>query len=98
MKKKKTKWDNEYSGDLFRAVLSLKNVSEAKNFFRDLMTEGELIEFGNRLKVAEMLQKGIHYSAIIESTGLSSRTIARVKKWLKGKGGGYRTVLDRLKK
>ena len=78
-KTEKNKWDNGYTGDLFRAVLTLKNTAEVKSFFRDLMTESELVEFGNRLKAAALLQKGIQYGAIIEATGLSSRTIARVK-------------------
>lgn len=95
---KKNKWENSYTEDLFRAVLTLKNKDEAKHFLRDLMTERELIEFGNRLRAAKMLKESIHYSAIVEATGLSSRTIARVKKWLKGNGGGYRLVLARLEK
>lgn len=95
---KKNKWENSYTEDLFRAILTLKSKNEMKNFLRDLMTEKELVEFGNRLRAAKMLKKSIHYSAIVEATGLSSRTIARVKKWLKGKEGGYRIVLSRLKK
>lgn len=81
--------------ELIEAILSLKNVPEAMRFFRDLMTEQELIEFGNRWKAARMLYGKISYSRIEKETGLSSRTIARVAKWLNKGKGGYILVLKR---
>jgi TrpR-related protein YerC/YecD len=90
------KWDNQKTRNLIKAVLSLKNANEAKKFFRDLMTEKEIIEFGNRFQAARMLDEGISYTSIEKETGLSSTTVARVSKWLcKGKGG-YRLVLNKL--
>ncbi|PJC41131.1 MAG: hypothetical protein CO042_00100, partial [Parcubacteria group bacterium CG_4_9_14_0_2_um_filter_41_8] len=47
------KWNNPQSNDLFRAILSLKDISEARKFFRDLLTEAELIEFGKRWQAAQ---------------------------------------------
>ena len=41
-------WNNKKTENLLRAVLELKNLPEAKSFFRDLLTESELEEFGNR--------------------------------------------------
>ncbi len=43
-----------------------------------------------------MLSRDVQYNAIIESTGLSSTTIARISKWLKGSLGGYRLVIKNL--
>ena len=83
--------------DLFRAVLALKNLNEARRFFRDLLTEKELVEFGQRWKVAQMLAQGIQYTKIEQQTGMSSTTIARIHKWLKKGTGGYRLMLKRLK-
>lgn len=82
--------------DLLKAVLVLENLSEAKRFFRDLLTEKEIIEFGNRWKAAKMLNERIIYTEIAKETGLSSRTIARISKWLKDGQGGYRLMLKRL--
>lgn len=83
-----SKLDNKKTKDLFEAILDLRNIKEAKSFFRDLMTESEIIEFGNRWQAAQMLYNNISYTEIEKETGLSSRTIARVSKWLnKGKGG-----------
>ena len=89
-------WNSAKNKALVEAILSLKNASETKRFLRDLMTESEIEEFGKRLCAAQMLADGSSYSAIEKKTGLSSTTIARVSKWLKGKDGGYRTILARL--
>ncbi len=80
---------------MYRAVLSLKNVDEAKSFFRDLLTETEITEFAERWKAARMLSSGVPYTRIIEETGLSSTTIARVARWVKRGTGGYRLALER---
>ena len=90
------KWDNSTTEDLFKTILDLKNVSEAKRFFRDLLTEQEIIEFGKRWQVAKMLNQNIPYAKIEKATGLSSRTVARVAKWLTQGMGGYQLMLKRL--
>ncbi len=78
------------------AILILKNVNDAKMFLRDLLTESELIEFGNRWKAARMLSENRPYTEIIKQTGLSSTTIARVSKWLDKGTGGYKKIIGRL--
>ena len=90
------KWDNPKTRDLLRAILALKNVNEAKKFFRDLLTEQETIEFGKRWQAAQMLNKKIPYSMVEKETGLSSTTVARVSRWLKKGMGGYKLMLKRL--
>ncbi len=90
------KWDNSTTEDLLKAVLALKDLKEAKRFFRDLLTETELVEFANRWKAAQMLSKNVPYSIISEKTGLSSTTIARISKWLNDGKGGYKLMLARL--
>lgn len=81
---------------LSQAILSLRTEKEAARFLRDLMTEGELREFSNRLRAAEMLAEKIPYKEIEVETGLSSTTVARVAKWLNGNEGGYRLIIGRL--
>ena len=94
---KQDRWVNQDTDALFRAILKLKNLSETHRFFRDLLTEKEIGEFGQRWKVARMLAKRIRYTKIAQETGMSSTTIARVHKWLKNGMGGYKLVLERLK-
>jgi len=89
-------WNSKENKQLIKMVLSLKTADEARRFLRDLLTENEIKEFASRIRAAELLSKGVMYTAIEEETGLSSRTIARVSKWLKGKEMGYKTILAKV--
>jgi len=82
--------------DLYGAITRLESLEECRKFLRDLLTETEIREFAERWKVARMLAQGVPYTTIEEETGLSSRTIARVHKWLKQGKGGYTMMLKRL--
>ncbi|KND49791.1 MAG: hypothetical protein AB203_01740 [Parcubacteria bacterium C7867-008] len=89
------------SPDLIRAFLSLKNEDELKAFFRDLMSERDLREFGMRLEVAKMLDAGMSFTQIQEKWDgdemVSPRTITKINRWLKEGTGGYKMIIDRLK-
>ena len=89
-------WKNPENKRLIQAILALDTENEARKFLRDLITEKEIKEFAKRLKAAEMLTEKVLYSTIEKETGLSSTTVARVAKWLNGKGGGYRTIISKL--
>ncbi len=89
-------WNTKEKRELVEAILSLQNKDETERFLRDLLTKQEIDEFSKRLDAATMLSKDVQYNAIIEKTGLSSTTIARISKWLKGPLGGYRLVLNNL--
>lgn len=93
-----SKWFNSNSEALFQSILSLKGMNEAKRFFRDLLSEQEIIEFSRRWQAARMLNQNIQYTKIQKATGLSSATVARISKWLNKGMGGYRLVLDRMSK
>ena len=90
-------WKDKNIERLLQAFLVLKTESEVRSFLRDLMTEKEIVEFSKRLRAAEMLNQGQIYTKIEEETGLSSTTVARVAKCLKGEEGGYKKVLKKLK-
>lgn len=81
--------------DLLKAILSLRKLSEAKRFFRDLLTPDEINELGTRYLAARLLALKIPYAKITRTTGLSSRTIARVASWLNKGQDGYKLVLNR---
>jgi TrpR-related protein YerC/YecD len=82
--------------ELYAVITRLESLDECRKFFRDLLTETEIREFAERWKVARMLWQGVPYTTIEEETGLSSRTIARVHKWLKTGKGGYTMMMRRL--
>ncbi len=81
--------------NLFLAILSLQTLEEARAFFRDLLTEKEIEEFSNRWRAAKMLSEGVPYSKIQMETGLSSRTVARISKWLQSGTDGYKLMINR---
>ena len=89
-------WSKKENRQLVEVFLALKTADEAERFLRDIMTEKEILEFANRLEAASLLSKDVQYNTIIESTGLSSTTIARISKWLRGSLGGYRLILNRI--
>ena len=89
-----TLWDREAVA-LLRTILGLGSVAEARRFFRDLMTEDEIRMIVDRWRVARMLHAGRSYREIEAATGLSSRTIARISRWLREGEGGYRRMLAR---
>ncbi|HAS80517.1 MAG: TrpR-related protein YerC/YecD [Candidatus Nomurabacteria bacterium GW2011_GWE1_32_28] len=93
---KEINWETKEKIQLIKAILALKNADETRRFLRDLMTEKEIKEFSNRLEAASLLSQDVQYNTIIEDTGLSSTTIARISKWLKGPPGGYRLILSRI--
>ena len=84
---------NKDADDLIDALVSLKTRKEAKCFFRDLLTRDEIRMVVDRWRVARMLDSGLSYKQIEQQTKLSSRTIARISRWLKEGEGGYRKML-----
>lgn len=84
------KWKSKQVDELLRAILVLESLPDARAFFRDLLTEPELLEFANRWEVAKLLSKNVPYSEIEKKTGMSSTTIARISQWLNSGMGGYK--------
>jgi len=95
---KKKRWENRLTDQLFDSIVSLKSRDEARRFFRDLLTVSEIDEFSRRLEVAKRLNDGESYVSIEVDTNMSSTTIARISKFLKGKNKGYKDVLEKLVK
>lgn len=91
-----TTWNNKKTDCLIDALVDVGDRAQMKNFLRDLLTEPEIIEFGRRWEVAQMLYDGVSYSTIVKKTGLSSTTIARISKWVFNGKGGYQSVLGKL--
>jgi len=86
---------NAAENALFRAIISLRSVTESRNFFRDLCTPAELQALVDRWQVVELLEQGITYRKIHDLTGVSVTTIGRVARYLTDGFGGYRTAIDR---
>ena len=89
------KWKTTQSNDLFEAILRLTTLDEAQGFFRDLLTAEEINEFSKRWQAAQMLEKGTTYTVIVRKTGLSSRTVARISRWLQDGKRGYKRAIEK---
>lgn len=87
---------SEQTDQLFRSILSLRDLDECYQYFEDLCTVKEVLTFAQRLEVAGMLAQGQSYQQTIAHTGASSATISRVKRCLDYGDGGYTMVLDRI--
>lgn len=82
---------------LEKALVELDRETDLVRFLEDLLSEAELREFRNRWRAACLLDSGTSYLEIESETGLSSTTIARVSKCIRGEKGGYRLALKKLK-
>ena len=90
--------ESEELDDVFSAILSLNDVSECYRFFEDMCTINELQAMAQRWQVARQLDAGVTYQEISHLYNDSTATISRVNRCLEYGAGGYRLVLDRIKK
>ncbi len=90
--------NEEFTKDLYKAILTLETVEECEAFFKDLCTIPELKALSQRFAVAVMLNQNMVYNKIVEATGASTATISRVKRSLDyDNAGGYSLVFERMK-
>ncbi|WP_285768670.1 YerC/YecD family TrpR-related protein [Peribacillus sp. SI8-4] len=82
---------------LFKSILSLRDLDECYRFFDDLCTVNEISSLAQRLEVARMLEEGKTYHKIETETGASTATISRVKRCLNYGNDAYTMALNRIK-
>lgn len=87
----------KYSDDIITVLSEINNKIEIFNFVRDLLSETEILEFSRRFEVAKLLSEKVSYTKIEEKTGMSSTTIARISKFLKGNNKWYKNAISILK-
>ncbi|MBQ3865874.1 MAG: TrpR-related protein YerC/YecD [Clostridia bacterium] len=83
---------------LYHAVASLETEEQCARFLEDLCTIKEVQDMAQRLDTAILLDKGMNYQTISREVGISTATISRVSRCLNYGQGGYREVLELLKK
>ena len=66
------------------------------DFLRDVATLSEMKALSERLKVAELIVKGLPYREISKQTGMSTTIITRIATFLENGEGGYQNVLQSL--
>lgn len=85
------------SGQLYKAILQLRDEEECYAFFQDLCTVSELRSMEQRFEVASLLDDGMIYNDILSRTGASSATISRVNRSLNYGTGAYTRLFARMK-
>lgn len=90
------KYKNNFTDELFQAILLLENEDECYRFFNDLCTIKEIQTLAQRLKVAKLLRENKTYNEIEEITGASTATISRINRFLNYGADGYTLILDRI--
>ena len=90
------KLKRETTDELFRAILSLKDLDECYEFFEDLCTMKELADMAQRIETAQMLLAGKTYEQIVKSVEISTATISRINRCIQYGTGGYEKILARI--
>ncbi len=73
---------------LVDTLRKLKNSKDLSNFLDDLLTEEEILDLAQRIKIAKLILAGKTYDEIAEKVGASTSTVSKVGQVIKyGKGG-----------
>lgn len=86
---------NDFTNQLFEAILTLKTKEECYDFFNDACTPKEIDTIAQRFAVAKMLNEKKVYNEIVKETGASTATISRVSRAM---NKGFQTAFERLNK
>lgn len=74
--------NTRYSETLIETILSLKNKKDVKEFLDGILTPKERIEIPLRLKIIQLLKKGIPQHEIASKLGVGVATVTRGSKEL----------------
>jgi len=79
---------------LVDSILKLKKRSDLKDFLTDLLTPEEMLDLGQRLRIAKLILKGKTYEYITEKVSVSTTTVSKVAQALKHGEGGLEKALE----
>jgi len=81
---------------LVETLRKLKS-SDLSNFLDDLLTEEEILDLTQRIKIAQAIIAGKTYDEIAESVETSTATVSKIGQVLKYGKGGLEKVLGKRK-
>lgn len=83
---------------LLETLQKVKLSKELSDFVDDLLTEEEILDLAQRLKIAKLILGGKTYDEIAQSVGTSTSTVSKIGQVLKyGKGGLAKALSQRTK-
>lgn len=89
-------YQNAFTERLYKAVSLLNTPEECAAFFEDVCTIREIQDMSTRFEIATMLMDGNGYQKIVDATGASPATIARVNRTVVCGSDGYQIALQHL--
>jgi len=84
--------DKKLLTDTLRKLKSSKDLS---NFLDDLLTEEEILDLAQRIKIAKSILDGKTYDEIAEKVETSTATVSKIGQVLKYGKGGLQKVLKK---
>lgn len=88
----------KYLDLLWTSIAQLETREEVKQFFKDLLSEGEAVMLARRIEIAKRLLERESYARISSEMRVGSDTIAKVQNWLISGFGGYENAVKGFKK
>lgn len=89
--------NTETVNQLFKAILTLRDMEECHLFFEDICTINELNSLAQRFDVGRRLLEGQTYQTISEATSASTATISRVGRLLDDGKEGIEMAAERIR-
>lgn len=87
--------DRKLLVDILRKLKSSKDLS---NFIDDLLTEEEILDIAQRLKIAKLILEEKTYDEIAERVGTSTSTVSKIGQIIKyGKSGLQKSLGKKVK-
>ena len=75
----------------------LKSEKDLTNFLDDLLTEEEILDLAQRLKIGKSILDGKSYDEISKKIGTSTSTVSKIGQILKYGKGGLEKTLKKIK-
>ncbi len=88
----------EFFDEFLLMIAGLETREEVRNFFRDLLSETELLMLARRIRIAKLLLHGTTYQEIQERLHAGEGTIAAVHRWLQSGFDKYKESIPRLER
>lgn len=70
---------------------------DLSNFIDDLLTEEEILDLAQRIKIAKLILEEKTYDEIAEKVGTSTSTVSKIGQVIKYGKGGLRKALENKK-
>ncbi len=82
---------------LVATLRKLKSSKDLSIFIDDLLTEEEILDLAQRIKIAKLILEGKTYDEIAEKVKTSTSTVSKIGQVIKYGKGGLQKILEKKK-